>query len=137
MTGARTDLPATERSTKKSSAPNSTRAGIGGVGGGTGLVAIAQTVGPHTTLGMILLYLAPATSFVIGAALYYVEVQASRYLERRVINSARKTLERQLDSNRTSDSHKVRIRKMLEELEVSEASAELDRVRLLRITPQQ
>jgi hypothetical protein len=99
--------------------------------------ARTQTIGPHTTLGAILLYLAPATSFVVGAVLYYVQLQASRYLERRVINSARKTLERQLDSNRTSESHKVKIRKMLEELEVSEASAELDRVRLIRITPRQ
>ncbi len=135
MTNARINSAVSERSTKKSSAPSSTRAGIGGVGGGTGLVAIAQTIGPHTTLGTVLLYVAPATSFVVGVALYYLEVQASRYLERRVINSARKTLERQLDSNRTSDTHKTRIRKMLEELEVSEASAELDRVRLIRITP--
>ncbi|TCO33063.1 hypothetical protein EV652_10362 [Kribbella steppae] len=58
-----------------------------------------------------------------ACALYYLEVQASRYLERRLVNNARKTLEKQLDGNRTSKEHKVRIRKKLEELEEAVASA--------------
>jgi len=117
--------------------PSSARASIGGVGGGTGLVAIAQSVGPNTAIGAILLYLAPATSFVVGAVLYYMEVQASRYLEKRLVNGARKTLERQLDNPRTSDEHKASIRAMLEEMERSVATAELERVRLMGISRQQ
>jgi len=114
--------------------PNSTRASIGGIGSGTGLVAIAHALGPHSTLGLVLLYLAPAISVVAGAVLYYLEVQASRYLQNRVIASARKTLERQLDNNRTSASHKQRIRKMLEELEEAEASNELERVKIVAVS---
>jgi hypothetical protein len=113
--------------------PNSKRSTVAGVGGGTGLVALAQSViGADTTLGAVILYIAPAMSFVAGATLYYLEVQASRYLERRLVNNARKTLERQLDGNRTSNEHKARIRRKLEELEEAVASAELERVRLLR-----
>jgi hypothetical protein len=111
--------------------PSSARASIGGVGGGTGLVAVAQSMGPGTTFGAVLLYLAPAASFVVGSALYYVETQAGRYLERRLVDGARKTLERQLDNPRTSDEHKARIRRMLEEMETSVASRELERIRLI------
>ncbi len=133
MSGAHPDLPEKRQKEKTPFTPGSARAGIGGVGGGTGLVAVAQSIGPHTTLGAILLYLAPATSFVTGAILYYFEVQASRYLERRVVNNARKTLERQLDSPRTSKEHKAKIRTMLEDLEVTVAAAELQRVKLIGV----
>jgi hypothetical protein len=114
---------------------SSARASIAGVGGGTGLVALAQSIGPHTTLGLVLVYAAPAASFVIGAVQYYLEVQASRYLWLRVVNSARKTLEQQLDNPRTSDPHKVRMRKRLEQLEEAVASAELERVSIFNLAP--
>ena len=116
-------------------APNSTRAGIGGVGGGTGLVAVAQTIGPGTTVGEILLYVAPFASFVVGSVLYYMEIQASRYLERRAVSGARKTLVRQLDSPHTTEEHKAKIRKLLERLEESVATAELERVKLMDTLP--
>jgi hypothetical protein len=112
-------------------APKPTGAGIGGVGAGTGLVAIAQAVGPGTALGATLLYLAPAVSFTLGLAFYYMQVQVSRYFERRLVRIAKRTLEEQLDNPRTSATHKVKIRKMLEELETSVAAAELERVRLV------
>jgi hypothetical protein len=116
-------------------APNSTRAGIGGVGGGTGLVAIAQSIGPGTTAGEILLYLSPFASFVVGSILYYFEVQASRYLEHRAVSNARKTLVQQLSSPHTTEEHKVKIRKLLERLEESVATAELERVKLIGAPP--
>src|SRR5215470_5872747 len=76
--------------------PNSARAGFGGIGGGTGLIALAQAIGPKTVIGAIIIYLSPATSFLIGAVLYYLEVQASRYLERRLINNVKRVLQGQL-----------------------------------------
>jgi hypothetical protein len=111
-------------------APSSVRAGVGGVGGGTGLVALAQSIGANTTVGALLLYVAPAVSIVVGAGLYYLEVQANRYLERRLVNNARKTLVQQLSSPHTSDEHKARIRRMLEDLEHTIATAELERVKI-------
>jgi hypothetical protein len=98
-------------------------------------VAIAQSIGPHTTTGAILLYIAPAATFVTGAILYYIEVQASRYLEKRAISSARKTLVRQLNNPRLSNEHKAQILKMLENLEMSEATWEIERVKIMRLTP--
>jgi hypothetical protein len=112
----------------------SARASIGGVGGGTGLVAIAQSVGSDTTLGAILLYLAPTVSFVVGALLLYLETQASRFLERRVIKGARKTLQAQLEDRHTSVEHKARIRAMLEEMETSVAWRELERARIIGVS---
>jgi hypothetical protein len=113
--------------------PNPTRAGIGGVSGGTGLVALAQAIGPTTPAGAIILYLSPAISFFIGIALYYLEAETSRYLERRLLNNARKTLEQQLDNPRFSNAYKSRIRKLLEELEEAVATSQVERVKLLTI----
>lgn len=103
---------------------------VGGVSGGTGLVAIAHAVGVSTGLGQVLLYVAPAGTFLIGSGLYFLEAQGSRYLQRRAVKKARDTLVEQLDNPRTSDEHKKKIRKMLEQLEESWATAEVDRVAL-------
>lgn len=83
----------------------------------------------------MLLYLAPAATFAIGVALYFVQVQVSRFFERRLVNNARKTLEQQLANSHTSARHKADIRKMLEELEKSVASAEVARVKLIGLPP--
>jgi hypothetical protein len=115
--------------------PKRTGAGVGGVGAGTGLVAIAQVIGPSTVVGSILLYLAPALAFVAGAIFFYLQTQISRYFERRVFRIAMKTLESQLDNPRTSTTHKAKIRKMLEEMEIAVASAELGRVKLAGAPP--
>jgi hypothetical protein len=113
--------------------PSRARAGIGGIGGGTGLVAIAQSIGPHTALGATILYLSPAASYVVGLLLFYGEIQASRYLELRLVANARKTLERQLDNPRTSASHKAKIRRKLEQLEESIAATELERIKVIKV----
>jgi hypothetical protein len=134
-TSASADASVTKRTAQRTLTPSPARAGIGGVGSGTGVIAIAQTVGLHTPFGAFLAYIAPAITVIGGAALYYLEVQASQYLEQRSVNSAKKTLEHQLDNPRTSDSHKREIRKMLEELEKIEASIKLDRVKLIHIVP--
>jgi hypothetical protein len=115
--------------------PSRTRAGIGGVGTGTGIIAIAQAIGSHTILGQALTYCAPAITLVGWTALYFLEVQASRYQWQRAVNSARKTLERHLDNPRTSAAHKKEIQRMLEQLEKTEASRKLDRVKLTHVLP--
>lgn len=111
------------------------RAGLSGAGGGTGLVAIAHTIGYGTTAGQTLVYIAPFVSFVAGSLLYFLEIQVSRYLERRAVDGARKTLVRQLESPHTTEEHKAKIRNLLERLEESVAEAELERVRLIGAPP--
>lgn len=110
-------------------APSSTLASVGGVGGGTGIVALAQAIGPGTKLGAMLLYLAPSISVGVGGALYFLETQVNRYFEQRLVKNAHQTLERQLDNPRTSYEHKTKIRSLLEELDLTEAQTELERVR--------
>lgn len=130
MTGTRTSTKRSAGSARVSP-QGSINAGIGGVGGGTGLVAIAQTVGAHTILGEVLLYVAPAVSVIAGIMFYQLKLQADWYGERWQIRRARKTIERQLSSPHTSEEHKVEIRKMLEDLDRSVATAELNRIKLL------
>lgn len=110
-------------------APSSALASVGGVGGGTGLVALAEAIGPGTKLGSMLLYLAPSISVGVGGTLYFLEAQVNRYFEQRLVKNAHQTLERQLDNPRTSYEHKAKIRELLEELDLTEARTELERVR--------
>jgi hypothetical protein len=135
MNPAMRKTPQSEDSRTIPISPNATRAGLFGVGGGTGLVAIAQTVGTGTTTGQILLYLSPFASFIVGSFLYYIEIQVSRYLERRAVVHARKTLIEQLTNPHTTDEHKAKIRELLERLEESVATAELERVKLFSAPP--
>jgi hypothetical protein len=116
--------------------PNRARATVGGVGGGTGLVAIANAIGPETTTGAILLYLSPTVAYITGAIFYYIDLQTSRFLERRLVNSARKTLIKQMQNPAMSAQHKAYMRKKLEELERTVAETELARVKSMGAVPE-
>jgi hypothetical protein len=116
------------RSTRKgtdreASSRNSINAGLGGVGGGTGLVAIADRVGVHTVLGQVLIYSAPAITVIAGALLYQLKLRADWFNEQSQVKRARKVLEAQLRSPHASEEHKAEIRLMLEELDRSVAAA--------------
>lgn len=111
-------------------ASNPKQATAVGISSGTGLVGIAHIIGTSTLLGQIILYLAPAASYLVAIAIYYLNVQANRYVEYRLVQRARKTLEQQLANPRTSRAHKAKLLKMLEDLEESVAVHELERVKL-------
>ena len=123
----------TEGQNPVSAEPNRTRATVGGVGGGTGVVAIAQAVGPTTALGALLLYSAPTIAYVAGAGVYFIEVQASRFLERRMAKGARKTIFELLQNPLISAEGKDWYRQQLELLEGAMADAELARVKSLGV----
>jgi len=108
---------------------NSINAGLGGVGGGTGIVAIAQQVGVHTVLGEVLIYVVPVVSVIAGAVLYQLKFRVDWYNERSQVKKARRTLEEQLRYPHTSEEHKAKIREMLEEIDHSVAVAELARIK--------
>ena len=132
MTVDRPDQRRSTRSQTGSYSPGaSVNAGIGGVGGGTSLIAIAQVVGTHTVLGQVLMYVAPTVSVIAGTVLYQLKLQADWYGERWQVRRARKTLERQLNSPHASDDHKARLKKKLGEVDQAVAEAELRRVRLI------
>lgn len=113
----------------ETSSYNSINAGLGGVGGGTSIVAIAQQVGVHTVLGQVLIWAAPAVSVIAGAMLYQLKFRVDWYNERSQVKRARRTLEEQLRYPHTSEEHKAKIREMLEELDHSAAAAELARIK--------
>src|SRR4051812_25900041 len=85
-------------------------AGLGGIGGGTGMIAIAQLIGTDTLWGNVILYVAPTVSVVAGITFFQIRLQAAWYAERWQIRRARKTLENQLANATASEAHKSRIR---------------------------
>ena len=109
--------------------------GVGGAGAGTGLVAIAESIGPTTTWGAILLYAAPVASVLIGSGLYFVQLQTNRYLQGRVAKGAVNTLTKLLKNPQTSDAHKAQIRRQLEEIESVVARNEVERVKEIGVLP--
>ena len=116
--------------------PKPTTAGLGGVGAGTGLVVIAQAIdGRYPIAATVLSYLSPAFAWISGLAIYFVQAQAVRYFERRMVENAKKTLVAQLQSEHTSRQHKARIRKLLEVVETEQAASELARLRQLGLPP--
>jgi hypothetical protein len=94
---------------------------------------LAQAIGAKTVAGAVILYLSPAISFLFGAVLYYLEIQASRYLERRLINNVKRTLQGQLSDPLLSNSHKNMIRRQLEELESLVAKAQLEEAKVFLV----
>lgn len=96
---------------------NTARAGLAGAGGGTGLVLIADTLPTGSPWREVFTFVAPSASVVFGALVYYVEVQASRLLQQRLVGRLRRTLEEYLKNPHTSDDHKALLRRRLEEVE--------------------
>ncbi|MFG2850865.1 hypothetical protein ACGFZ9_09365 [Streptomyces mirabilis] len=94
-------------------------------------MAIANTIGLHTAMGQVLLYLAPAFSVAAGSFFYMLKNQVDWYADRWQVKRARKTMEKSLAYPHTSEEHKKKIREMLEEIDASVASSELDRIKLL------
>lgn len=114
---------------KSASQRASINAGLGGIGGGTGLVAISQLVGSDTFWGALFMYAAPTISVVAGIVVYQIGLQTAWYAERWQIRRARKTLIKQLSDRNLSDDHKSKVRNMLEEIDNVVAEAELNRIK--------
>src|SRR4051812_45804244 len=96
-------MPASESSTA-----TTTRAGLAGAGGGTGVVAIAESL-PAGTTRDVLVYLAPTASVIVGAVTFYVEIATKRFLQRRLVASVRARLQEYLSNPATSDEHKAKL----------------------------
>lgn len=100
-------------------APQSTTttAGLAGVGAGTGLVILAESLGPSDPLRPVLLYVAPSASVLLGAIGYVIQVEAARLWRRRVVRRGRQEVEAFLDHPRISDARKDVVREQWEETE--------------------
>lgn len=124
-----------KRSTRRSevelegSSRKTLQAGIGGAGGGTIMVAVAQAAGTDTLLGQVILYAAPTASVIAGALFYELKFRAERMTQKSHVKAARKTLVKQLSDPNTSDKYKQELATMIEELDRTVANAELARVK--------
>lgn len=120
----------------KQTAPSRTtvRAGLAGAGGGTSLVLVAESF-PPGSLRSIALYVAPSASVIIGSIFFYVEIQAKRYLQQRLVRRLRLTLEEYLQNPHTSEEHKITLRKRLELVEQTVTLQEVERIRVIGILP--
>ncbi|MEU0794514.1 hypothetical protein ABZ342_31025 [Amycolatopsis sp. NPDC005961] len=105
------------------------QAGIGGAGGGTIMVTIAQAFGTHTVHGQIILYAAPTVSVIAGAVFFELKFRAERMTEKSRIKAARKTLVKQKEDPNTTASYKQELDKMIEEIDRTVANAEVARVK--------
>ncbi len=110
------------------------RAGLAGAGGGTSLLLLAESLEPGS-LRSIALYVAPSASVILGSIFFYVEIQAKRYLQQRLVRRLRGTLEEYLANPHTSDEHKVALRKQLELIEQTVTLQEVERIRVIGILP--
>ncbi|WP_205661242.1 hypothetical protein [Amycolatopsis vastitatis] len=71
-------------------------------------------------------------SVVSGAAIYELKQWVDWYKERSAVKKSRRTLEAQLQDPNTSEGHKEKIRRLLEELDHVVAKAAVDRVKSLK-----
>jgi hypothetical protein len=110
------------------------RAGLAGAGGGTSLLLIAESL-PAGSVRSIALYVAPSASVIIGSIFFYVEIQAKRYLQQRLVKRLRRTLEEYLQNPLTSEEHKAALRKRLELVEQTVTLQEVERIRVIGILP--
>ncbi|GAA0335620.1 hypothetical protein NE235_14840 [Actinoallomurus spadix] len=102
---------------------------MGGVGGGTALIAAAQHIGTDKTWGQVLLYLSPMVSVALGSVIYYCFAQMNWMVLVFEVKRAKRTLLEQLEDPNVSDQVKEDIRRDLDEIDRRLSSARLARVR--------
>ena len=73
------------------------RAGVAGAGGGTSLLLLAESL-PESTLRTVATYAAPSISVFFGVCAFYVELQARRFFQQRLVRRVRRTLEAYLQN---------------------------------------
>lgn len=105
-----------------------TRAGLAGAGGGTGLIALSESLSASSSLKHVLLYIAPSASIIFGAIGYVMQVEAARLWRRSVIRRGRREVQAFLDNPAFSDERKTAIREEWEKTEQSLTLDELERM---------
>jgi hypothetical protein len=84
----------------------------------------------------LLVYVAPSASIALGTASYYLEVQVTRFFQRRLVERLRKTLSAYLESPYTSEEHKGELRRQLETVEQVITLQQVEYIRVIGSLPQ-
>ena len=123
--------------TPSKSAESKVGAGAAGVGGGTLLIVVANSLREGNPLKPWLLLSATSVSIFVGGLWLWFRVKIANYLRDReaqlLIDSAKRTLEAALHNPNTSESHRAVIRKELENLELLAVGRYLERINSLKI----
>lgn len=109
------------------------RAGVAGIGGGTGLVAIATSLPDDSGLKQWLLYIAPSVSVLLGIIWLWAQQELSSFLERikfkMLARRVKADMTKAIDSPVSSEEHKEILRKKMEEVDLIIANKGLDELK--------
>jgi hypothetical protein len=112
-----------------------TDAGAAGVGGGTLLVVLANSLPESSKIKPWLLLAAPSVSLGLSATWLWCRIRLSNYLRDRevaaVITKTRATLAAAIANPDVSDEHRADLRRQLEELDRVAVAREMEKVKLL------
>ena len=112
-------------------------AGLGGAGGGTLLIVIANSLPEDSRLKPLLIWAAPTFSVFLGAIFIWLQFRLKTYLQEREANTvfqeAKQTISDALANPTTSEAHRVKLRKELEKLEMLSIKRHIARIRSLKI----
>jgi hypothetical protein len=112
----------------------SARATTGGVGLGTGAIALGSAVGPNHLIGGLLTYSAPALSWIVRYLWLFIEIQVIEWVGRREIHRARATLKEQLANDLLTDDRRGELMEKLWKIEQIVSDSALERVVALNLT---
>ena len=114
-------------------------AGAAGVGGGTLVVVMANSLPESSKLKPWLLLAAPSVSVFLSAAWLWLQVRIANFVRDReaesIIASAKRTLEEALRNPNTSEAHRAVVREKLEQLELVAVSRQMERISALKVIP--
>jgi len=110
-------------------------AGVAGIGGGTLLVTIAESLPPEHPARGPLLFAAPWASTFASLAWLWIRRTMTRRMQERKMDSlcekARNALDHALEDPRTSPGHRAKLQQGLEELELLRLQWQLDQAHAL------
>jgi hypothetical protein len=114
-------------------------AGVGGIGGGTLLVVIAESLPDGHWAKPFLYWAAPTASVTLTAVWIWIQRRVVRWdrerEQRTAVMKAKAVLTQALANPQTTSEHRDRLRSQLEALELLEVEDHMERIRLI-IRPQ-
>lgn len=112
-------------------------AGAAGIGGGTLLVVVANSLPENSKFKPWLLLATPSVSVFLGALWLWLQVRLLNMIRDREVNNAieemRRTIDKALNNSKTSEKHRIEIRRRLEELELVAVNRSMEKIKALKV----
>lgn len=111
-------------------------AGAAGIGGGTLLVVIANSLPQDNKFRPLLIWAAPSAAVFLGGLWLFIQYKMNNFLRdheaKAHFDNAKKILREALNNPLTSNEHRQRLQRELETLEILALSRYLDRIKALK-----